>query len=216
MSRPTIKPHSVILFQGDSITDTGRSRSAIGPNSPDGLGFGYPRLVAGALLDKYPDHHLQIYNRGISGDRIFDLARRWEKDSLGLRPDLISILIGVNDTWNYIFTGIGSSPEEYKKILQKMIQDTRERLPDTQVILCEPFILLTGEVTAEWLEDISKRQAAVRDLAGEYQAVLVPFQSSLEEAARQVPPFQLLEDGVHPTEFGHKLLAECWIKTVVG
>ena len=211
-----IKPHSVILFQGDSITDAGRSRQAIGPNNPDGLGNGYPQLISEHLWEGYPDHHLQIYNRGVSGDRIRDLAQRWQNDSLRLLPDIISLLIGVNDTWNYLYLGLGSDPQDYQKVYRKLLQDTRQWLADAQFILCEPFVLITGEVTGEWMSDINERQEITRGLAREFSGVVVPFQSALDRAAEDIPPYKLLEDGVHPTELGHRILADCWIEAVLG
>ena len=209
------KPHSVILFQGDSITDAGRTRSRIGPNSPAGLGLGYTRKIADALLDNYPGHYLQLYNRGISGDRIQGLESRWEEDSLRLLPDLISILIGVNDTWNQVLLSMGSDPEQYQIIFHKILTETRQSLPNTQLVLCEPFLLLTGEVTRDWSADITRRQGFVWDLADEFNAIFVPFQSALDQAAEQVSPGQLLEDGVHPTDRGHQVLADCWMKAVL-
>jgi len=211
-----IKPHSVILFQGNSITDAGRSRRAVGPNNPDGLGDGYPKLISDHLLEGFPDHDLQIYNRGVSGDRIRDLAQRWENDSLRLLPDIISLLIGVNDTWNYLYMGMGSDPQDYLKVYRKLLLDTRKLLPDTQFILCEPFVLITGEVSGEWMSDISERQEITRRLAGEFNGVVVPFQSALEKAAEVTTPNKLLEDGVHPTDLGYRVLADCWIEAVLS
>ncbi len=217
MNHPEIRNHSVVLFQGDSITDAGRSRMTVGSNSPEGMGYGYPRMIMDRLLEIFPDRYLQFYNRGVSGNRIQDLARRWPHDTLRLGPDLISILIGVNDTWNYLYLGMGSSPDEFRRILQKLLEDTRTELPDTNLILCEPFMLLTGEVTEEWNEDISQRQNHVRELAEEFEAVFVPFQSALDEiVSGGVSAEQLLEDGVHPTKRGHCLLADCWIERVLG
>ena len=210
------KLHSVILFQGDSITDAGRTRSRIGPNAPDGLGFGYARKIADALLVNYPEGYLQLYNRGVSGDLIRDMISRWEGDSLRLLPDLISILIGVNDTWNQVLLGMGSDPEQYREIFHKILTETRQSLPNTRLVLCEPFLLLTGEVTREWSADITRRQGIVRDLADEFNAIFVPFQSALDQAAQQVSAYLLLEDGVHPTDRGHQVLADCWMKTVLG
>ena len=212
----TLKPHSVILFQGDSITDVGRSRRAIGPNNPDGLGYGYPQLISKYLLESYPDHYLQIYNRGVSGDRIRDLAQRWQNDSLRLFPNIISLLIGVNDTWNYLYMGMGSDPKDYQGVYRKLLQDSRQFQPNTQFILCEPFVLITGEVTEEWMNDISERQEVTRGLAREYNGVVVPFQSALNKAAENISPHKLLEDGVHPTDLGHHVLADCWIEAVLG
>lgn len=213
MPKP-LKPHSVLLFQGDSITDTGRSRRAIGPNNPQGLGDGYPRLISTYLLEKYPDHHLQIYNRGVSGDRIRDLAQRWQHDSLRLVPNIISLMIGVNDTWNYLYMGMGSSPDDYLVVYRNILKTTQHQLPDIKLILCEPFVLITGEVTDEWLDDIKQRQEIVHTLVEEFNGVLVPFQSALQKAAEDITPQKLLGDGVHPTELGHRVLADCWITTV--
>jgi len=184
----TFKPQSVLLFQGDSITDAGRRRQAYGPNNPDGLGQGYPKTISRHLLEIYPDHHLQIYNRGVSGDRIRDLAHRWGNESLRLLPDLLSILIGVNDTWNYLYMGMGSSPDDYNDVYRNILQDTLTRLPDIQFVLCEPFVLITGEVTTEWMDDVNQRQEVVKTLAKEYKGVFVPFQFALNKAARDLPP----------------------------
>jgi lysophospholipase L1-like esterase len=217
MVHPEIKPHSVLLFQGDSITDAGRSRMSVGPNSPEGMGYGYPRLVMEQLLRHSPEQYLQFYNRGVSGDRLQDLTRRWPHDTLRLGPDLISVLIGVNDTWNYLYLGIGSSPDRFQRVYRQLLTDTRAQLPRTILVLCEPFVLLTGEVTEEWDEDIYRRQTAVRGLAEEFEAEFVPFQSALDKAVSEgLPANGLLEDGVHPTEQGHSLLADCWLESVLG
>ena len=211
-----LNPHSVIVFQGDSITDAGRSRRTVGPNNPDGLGNGYPRLISDHLLNRFSNHHLQIYNRGVSGDRIRDLSTRWGNESLRLLPDLVSILIGVNDTWNYLYMGMGSSPDDYQAVYRTILQDTLQKLPDIQFVLCEPFVLITGEVTSEWMDDIHQRQDIVQKLADEFKGMLVPFQSALNAASRNIPPHKLLDDGVHPTALGHRVLADCWIESVLG
>ena len=211
------KPRSVLLFQGDSITDVGRSRHSAGPNSIEGMGFGYPRLVMDQLFKEYPDQHLQFFNRGVSGNRIQDLSQRWPQDTLRLSPDLISILIGVNDTWNYLYLGLGSSPEGFRRIYWQLLKDTQVKLPGAKLVLCEPFTLLTGEVTEEWEEDISLRQRIVQELSSEFKASFVPFQSALDKAvAEGIPAHQLLDDGVHPTQRGHRLLGDCWLANVVG
>ncbi len=211
-----LKSHSVILFQGDSITAAGRDYSRVGPNSPEGLGIGYARKIADAILENHPGEHLQFYNRGVSGNQIQDLYQRWEMDSLRLLPDLISILIGVNDTWNQLVLGLGSNPDEYRVLSKKILEETRKALPDSKLVLCEPFILLTGEVSEEWEADVTQRQQIFRDLAVEYEAIFVPFQTALDQEAHHVPPHHLLDDGVHPTDLGHQVLAECWMKEVLG
>ena len=211
-----LKPHSVILFQGDSITDAGRSRSAIGPNSQDGMGFGYPRLVMETTLEQFPGHYLQFYNQGISGNRIQDLRSRWQSDTLPLLPDLLSVLIGVNDTWNYLMLGLGASPGEFQDLYRNLLLDTRKAQPHIRFVLCEPFLLITGEVTSDWIGDLSERQEGIKALAEEFNAIFVPFQSALDQAAKDFPAHHLLDDGVHPTLKGHQILADSWIKVVMG
>ena len=213
---PLLKPHTTILFQGDSITDAGRSRTSIGPNSPDGMGYGYPKLVMDSLLEKYPEHHLQFYNRGVSGDRIRDLEYRWGDDTLSLQPGILSILVGINDTINFVLLGMGTSPEEYWKVYRKLLANTLETSPFTRFILCEPFLLKTGEVTDEWTTDNKQRRNIVRMLAEDFNAIFVPFQAALNLAAQEVPAHLLLDDGVHPTPRGYRVLADCWLKAVLG
>jgi lysophospholipase L1-like esterase len=210
------KPHSVILFQGDSITDAGRSWMSVGPNLPESLGQGYPRLIADQLLSSYPNQYLQFYNRGISGNRIQDLVSRWEVDTLRLLPDLVSILIGINDTWNHLFMGLGTDPENFQEIYDHILKSTREQLPEVTFILCEPFLLITGEVTEEWSRDLVLRQSGVKQMAEKYDAIFIPFQSALDQATREYPPHLLLHDGVHPTPLGHQVLADFWIKTLLN
>jgi lysophospholipase L1-like esterase len=180
------------------------------------MGFGYPKLVMDSLQESYPEYHLQFYNRGISGDRIRDLEYRWGEDTLTLKPGILSILIGINDTQNYVELGMGTSPEEYWKVYRKLLSNTLETSPFTRFVLCEPFLLRTGDVTDEWVTDNKQRRNIVRMLAENFNAVFVPFQSALNFAAQEVLAHQLLDDGVHPTKKGHHVLAECWLKAVLG
>jgi lysophospholipase L1-like esterase len=213
----TLDPHGVLLFQGDSITDAGRRRLTSTPNSPDGMGVGYPRLIMEQIFNRYPDRELRFYNRGVSGDRIQDMVSRWQRDTLSLQPNLISVLIGVNDTWNYLSMGLATSPERYHKIYHQLLENTRAKLPEVALVLCEPFLLITGEVTGEWEQDLVQRQGAVQELAEKFGAIRVPFQSALNTAvAEGVPAVRLLDDGVHPTQWGHRVLADCWIESVLG
>jgi lysophospholipase L1-like esterase len=214
MTENLFKSHSVILFQGDSITDAGRDRLAVGPNLKPSLGQGYSSLIADHLLSRFSDHHLQIYNRGISGNRIQDLEWRWEEDTIRLRPDLLSILIGINDTWNHLYLGLGTSPAEFQEVFDKILKSTKEQLPEIDLILCEPFALITGEVTEEWSRDLALRQSGIMQLAEKNQAIYIPFQSALDQAAKEHPAQLLLHDGVHPTPLGHRVLAECWLKSL--
>jgi lysophospholipase L1-like esterase len=110
--------------------------------------------------------------------------------------------------------GMGSDPLDYQVVYRNILQDTRQHLPDIHFVVCEPFVLITGEVTAEWMDDINQRREIIRGLAEEFNGVMVPFQSAMEDASKKIPPYKLLGDGVHPTELGHRVLADCWMETV--
>lgn len=209
-----IQPDDVILFQGDSITDAGRDRNDPHPNSPHGMGNGYARMAALKLMMQRPMDNLTIYNRGISGNQVIHLAERWQPDCLDLKPNLLSVLIGVNDTWRGFDGGVPVPVDRYEQVYRQLLTDARQAMPELKLVLCEPFVLVTGAVTEAWLPEISQRQAVVKKLVGEFGATLVPFQSMMDEAAKTSPPEYWLRDGVHPTEAGHQRLAECWLNTV--
>lgn len=156
-------------------------------------------------------------NRGISGNRVVDLYARWKIDALNLNPDVLSILIGVNDTWHEFMYRNGVEVPRYAGFYRKLIDWTREKLPDCKLVLCEPFVLETGVVTPEWVQEMDQRRAAVKSLADEYGAVFVPFQSVLSAAAEKAgDPAKILGDGVHPTPRGHQLMADAWLKAAAG
>ena len=125
----------VILFQGDSITDAGRNREDKGFNNPRALGTGYALLAAAALLEKYAPLNLKIYNKGISGNKVFELAARWEQDCLDIKPDVLSILIGVNDFWHKLNGNYDGTIETYRKDFFALMERTKKALPDVQVII---------------------------------------------------------------------------------
>ncbi|MBQ9787137.1 MAG: SGNH/GDSL hydrolase family protein [Lentisphaeria bacterium] len=200
-----------ILFQGDSITDTGRSRDPeIAPNT--GLGIGYALMTAAGLLAAEPEKDWKIYNRGISGNRVVDLYARWKIDALNIKPDILSILIGVNDTWHEKAQANGVEVPRYDKFYRMLLDWTREELPETKLVLIEPFVLVTGAVTEDWVDEINARREVVKAIAKDYNTIFIPAQSIFDEAAKHAPADYWLVDGVHPSAAGHKLLADAWIK----
>jgi lysophospholipase L1-like esterase len=208
------KPNSIILFQGDSITDAGRSYWHTDANQNAALGTGYAQMVAAQLLEEHPEQGWQFYNRGVSGNRVPDMQARWGRDALALKPDWISILIGVNDTWHGITMGAGVGVMEYEDRYRQVLGMTVKRLPEVRLVLCEPFVLVWGAVTEDWLGEIAQRQAVVRLLAEEFGAVFVPFQAAMDAAAQERPSAHWLSDGVHPTPAGHQLMAGIWLASV--
>src|SRR6187402_1739887 len=123
----TLKKDAVILFQGDSITDAGRKKDQSAANNPGALGNGYAFLAAAALLKQFPDKNLQIYNKGISGNKVYQLAERWENDCLQLKPDVLSILIGVNDFWHTLTGGYKGTIKTYQDDLIALLDRTKQQ-----------------------------------------------------------------------------------------
>lgn len=202
-----------ILFQGDSITDAGRNREAA-PESNVGYGAGYPSLVAARILGDHLGEEYNIINRGISGNRVVDLYARWKVDCLNLKPDVLSILIGVNDTWHEkVERKNGVEVERYKMIYDMLLDWTVKTLPDIKLVLMEPFVLEIGAVSADWLPEIAARGVVVKELAEKYNAIFIPCQQIISDAAAKAGKDDLiLRDGVHPSVMGHQVLADAWLK----
>jgi lysophospholipase L1-like esterase len=203
----------VFLFQGDSITDGNRGRNT-DPNHI--MGHGYAFSIASRLGADFPEKRLEFYNRGISGDKVTDLAARWQKDTLDLNPDVLSILVGVNDAGRRIKDGVPTI-EQYKESYQSILERTRTHNPEVLLVLCQPFILPVGHVKDNWevwYDEITKEQAIVKNLAKTYNAVYVEFQKVLDKACLRALPNYWIWDGVHPTVAGHELLTREWIRMV--
>jgi acyl-CoA thioesterase I len=201
-----------ILFQGDSITDCGRDREGRGVRQ---LGTGYPFLVASLLAARYPGLGLAFTNRGISGNRARDLEARWDADCLALAPDVVSILIGINDTWRRYDRGDATSTEAFRDSYRSILSRTRDRL-GAKIVICEPFVLPSLPDRVAWRDDLDPKIAAARSLAREFGAIYVPFDGMFAAASTTVDPAYWAADGVHPTDAGHALMAEEWIRRVVG
>ena len=191
--------NSVILFQGDSITDCGRNSE-----DPDNLGDGYVNLITGMLSDRYTPYNIRCINRGISGEKIRDLSLRWDRDCIGLRPDILSILIGVNDT---LITPARQFEEEYRMLLKQ----TTKAL-NSKIILCEPFLLL--EDNSAYRDDLNPKIEIVHKLSEEFCTILLPLDKIFRESCSLHPPEYWAPDGVHPTPAGHALIAKSWIEYV--
>ena len=170
----------VVLFQGDSITDAGRDKVNEHPNSSRSLGGGYAFLLASWLLEELAEKELTIYNRGISGNKVYQLDERWEKDCLLLKPNVLSILIGVNDYWHMRNGNYDGTPEVYENDYRDLLNRTREALPDIRLIICQPFILTeTNAVDETWVEPFQPVSGNLQeDVSDEFDATWVPFQEA--------------------------------------
>lgn len=214
-SKVSLKAGATILFQGDSITDAGRDRKRQVPNDAKSLGNGYPVFAAGGLLRDHPKLGLKIHNRGISGNKVPDLDARWEVDALEIKPDVLSILIGVNDIWHKLGGRYDGNPEVYRDGFLALLERTKKALPEVTLVVCEPFVLRTGAVTEEWFPEFETRRAYAKEVSDSAGAIWVPFQERFDEAvAGGTEPGYWAGDGVHPTVAGHALMAETWRSTV--
>jgi lysophospholipase L1-like esterase len=200
----------VVLFQGDSITDAGRNRASADANSAGALGSGYPLLVTSAVLAARPGAALRFYNRGISGNKVPDLQQRWTADTIDLKPDVLSILIGVNDFWHKLDHGYNGTVQDYEQQYNALLDATREALPRVHLIVLEPFVLRTGAVDARWFPEFDQRRAAAARVAARARATFVPLQTVFNQQSRSAPPEYWAADGVHPTPAGHAVIAEQW------
>ncbi|HEV8509815.1 MAG TPA: GDSL-type esterase/lipase family protein [Gemmatimonadales bacterium] len=208
---PEVKA-TVVLFQGDSITDCGRNRTSAEPNSAGALGTGYPLLVASAVLAARASQELRFYNRGISGNKVPDLQQRWTTDAIDLQPDVLSILIGVNDFWHKLSGGYTGTVQDYEQQYAALLADTRRALPRVHLIVLEPFVLRVGAVDQRWFPEFDMRRAAAARVAKQARATFVPLQAVFDQRVRTRPPDYWAADGVHPTPAGHAVIAEHWRK----
>ena len=213
----SLKENAVILFQGDSITDAGRqNRNAPKANDQPSMGGGYASMAASALLNSKPELNLSIFNRGISGNKVHQLDARWERDCLAHRPDILSILIGVNDIWHGIQGKYDGTVQRYEDDFLALLDRTRKALPQVQLVICEPFVLRCGAVNQKWFPEFDHYRASARKVADQNQATFVPFQEMFDRALSFAAPEHWARDGVHPSKDGAALMADTWLRAVRG
>lgn len=209
-----IEGNQRILFQGDSITDCDRERELPSANDSHALGRGYAFMIAAELLAERPRDGLKIYNRGVSGDKVLQLAERWQRDCLSLKPDLLSILVGVNDLGHKLGGSYDGTVEVYERDYHHLLDWTRRELPKVKLMICEPFVLRCGWVDERWFPEFDRYRAAAKHQAEVFGATFVPFQAVFDEASKKAPPEYWAPDGVHPTIAGHHLMGRAWLKAV--
>lgn len=191
-----------ILFQGDSITDCGRDR-----NDPQSLGNGYASMVAATALAQEPDLDVEFLNRGVSGNRVYDLEARWTEDCIALAPDIVSIMIGINDTWRRYDSSLVSAIDKFETSLARICARVAVET-EASLVLLEPFVLPVPEDRIAWREDLDPRIQAVRRVARRYNATLVPLDGIFAAASCRREPAFWAADGVHPSAAGHALIAQ--------
>jgi lysophospholipase L1-like esterase len=213
LGKTGLKKGSVILFQGDSITDAGRDKKNEVANTEKALGKGYAMMAAGELFRAHSKLDLQIHNRGISGNKIPDLETRWQKDAIDLKPDILSILIGVNDLWHTFAFGnkYKGTIKDYETGYRALIERTQKEIRGVRIVICEPFTTRTSDD----FKPLADYRAVAKKIAADMSLPFVPFQSAFDEALKAAPAEFWLTDGIHPSPAGHALMVETW-RTAVG
>ena len=192
---------SLWLFQGDSITDAVRHRG-----DDRCLGQGYAARVAERLRQLHPAAGLRFLNRGCSGHRACDLVERWSEDCVDWQPAVVSLLVGINDTWRRYDRQDPTAVEHFAAQVD-LLMDRVRRETAAHLVVLEPFLLPVREGQASWREDLDPKRAALQALAARHGATWIPLQSVLDRAAAHGHAADWLHDGVHPTPFGHSLIA---------
>jgi lysophospholipase L1-like esterase len=205
-----------VLFQGDSITDGNRGRT-LDPNHI--MGHGYAFSIASRWGADFPSTDLHFYNRGVSGNMVSQLKARWQTDCLDLRPNVLSILVGINDAARLMDKSSVDPKDlqEFEDTYRDLLQQVRKQDPQTLIVLCLPFLAPVGKVKDKWeryQSTVSSFTLSVRKLAVEFDAVVVDFQMVFQKGAERAPDSYWIWDGIHPTVPGHELMAREWLKQV--
>jgi lysophospholipase L1-like esterase len=206
-----------ILFQGDSITDGNRGRDYRDLNHI--MGHGYAFSIASRLGYEYPERNLRFFNRGISGNKVTDLADRWKTDTLDLHPDVLSILIGINDTSSNIGNNQGKrvTVHDFNDIYRSLLDQAISQNPEIILVLNQPFIFRNPSAEANWEEqhnDLDERQKIVEKISSDYNAIFVRLQDVFDSECKRAPAEYWIWDGIHPTVAGHEIIAREWIRQV--
>ena len=200
-----------ILFQGDSITDAGRSRE-----NDEVVGTGYPLLVKAELGLEEPGKY-EFINRGISGNRVVDVYARIKADIINLAPDMMSILIGVNDVWHEFSRENGVDADKFYKIYDMLIEEVKAALPNIKIMIMGPFVLKASATEEKWdgfSTETKKRAEMAKKIADKYNLPFIELQAGFDELEKAMPASYWLADGVHPTPMGHEYIKNQGIKTV--
>ena len=198
-----------ILFQGDSVTDAGRDRS-----DPHDMGNGYPRYASAMIQDSFPDTEFEFINLGISGNRTEHLVERLDADFIEIQPDIVSILIGVNDVWHhYAFEYVETTDEQFEANYRKVLDNLKSRT-NARILLIQPFLLETADPAKQELsEELARKKAIVKRLADEYADAYLPLDEVLHSMTEEEPAYYAA-DGVHPTPDGACCIGEAYLGAI--
>jgi lysophospholipase L1-like esterase len=209
-----MEPHSKLVMIGDSITDCGRDRTV--PEATDeGLGNGYVSLVNAWLQSGHAEARIRVVNKGISGNTVRDLKRRWQEDVLDCRPDWLSIMIGINDVWRHFDSSLPPEEQvelpEFESTVDALVQQTQPGLRG--LVLCTPFFIETNP-NEPMRHQMDAYGAAVRRVAQKRRTVLVDTQAAFDAVLTRVHPMAFARDRVHPGLPGHAVLARAFLQAI--
>lgn len=205
-----LQPNDLILFQGDSITDCSRHKLKHAD-----LGQGYVNLINHYIQSHHPELNIQCLNKGMSGNRSFDLMLRWKHDCIRLEPSVLSLLLGINDTWRRYDLGLVTSEVKFREHYVHLMDTLVAAYPNIRLVLMSPFLLPVSPEQELWFEDLNPKIEITRQIAAQYNAIYIPLQEIFtEHLSPTYPANYWTVDGVHPTLEGHGLIAKAWLKAV--
>jgi lysophospholipase L1-like esterase len=207
----------VFLFQGDSITDGNRGRNK-DPNHI--MGHGYAFSIASRIGDDFASSNHTFYNRGVSGNRVIDLKNRWQEDTLYLHPDVVSILVGINDASELIDKTeeeVSTAIDQFEKDYRDLLEQCKKNNPNILFVICLPFVYPVAGVKDNWDKYktiVAKLTERTKKLSSEFNAIMIDFPSAINKAIKKTPMEYWIWDGIHPTVPCHEVLCREWIKKV--
>lgn len=196
-----------ILFQGDSVTDAGRDRS-----NPHDMGEGYPKYASAMIEDSFPDVKFEFINLGISGDRTENLVARLESDFIEIQPDIVSIMIGINDVWHYYAHGVECSDEKFENNYRQVLSALRERT-HAKILMIAPFLIDVPDKQC-FHPNLDGKIAIVDRLADEFADSYLKLDRLLAEDEREEDKTAYAADGVHPTSHGACVIGEYYLNAI--
>ena len=177
------------------------------------MGNGYVYQIVAEMLANYPADEIKCYNRGISGNKVYQLANRWQEDCIQLQPQVLSILIGVNDFWHTLTSGYKGTAETFNTDLRALLTRTQTAIPGVKILLGEPFAVTGGRaITTEWQDGFTVYQQIVKEIASDFKATFIPYQKVFDEALELAPVGHWCPDGVHPSLAGAALMKDAWLE----
>jgi lysophospholipase L1-like esterase len=198
------KDNMTILFIGDSITDCGRDRS-----NPEHLGGGYPSIIAEKLRQKYVKKEFRFLNLGISGNSVLDLQKRWESDCIAFNPDIVSILVGINDVWRRYDSNSPVSKDDFYNTYKNILTQTKKET-DAKIIMMEPFLMINSDKN-HFREDLDPKIMAVRELALGFAVQYIPLDGMFASLCCANKNTVYSEDGIHPTDIAAQAMSKAWL-----